>query len=33
MLMRLAKLQQHFADDLPLTVRNPKSAAWVPPGN
>ena len=32
MLTRLAKLQQHFADDLPLTVRNPKPAAWIPPG-
>ncbi len=32
MLTRLTKLQQRFADDLPLTVRNPKPAAWVPPG-
>ena len=31
MLTRLTMLQQSFADDLPLTVRNPKPAAWVPP--
>jgi arylsulfatase A-like enzyme len=33
MLSRLTKLQQHFADDLPLTVRDPKPAAWTPPEN
>lgn len=32
MLARLSKLQQHFTDDLPLTVLNPRPAAWVPPG-
>ena len=31
MLSRLNKLQQHYADDLPLTVANPKPAAWMPP--
>lgn len=31
MLTRLKSLQQHFGDDLPLTVENPQPAAWTPP--
>ncbi|HLQ44545.1 MAG TPA: sulfatase/phosphatase domain-containing protein, partial [Planctomycetaceae bacterium] len=31
LLSRLQKLQQHYTDDLPLTVTNPKPAHWTPP--
>jgi arylsulfatase A-like enzyme len=31
MLARLREQQQRYGDELPLTVANPKPAAWVPP--
>jgi arylsulfatase A-like enzyme len=31
MLARLHEWQKHYGDEAPLTVANPKSAAWVPP--
>lgn len=31
MLKRLSEWQQHFGDDLPLTVPHPKPSAWTPP--
>jgi len=33
MMSRLAKAQEKYGDDCPLTVANPKPAAWSPPGS
>ena len=32
MLSHLQSLQRYYADDLPLTIANPRPAAWMPPG-
>lgn len=33
MLAQIARWQKHYGDETPLTVANPKPAAWTPPGN
>ena len=32
MLARISQWQKHYGDETPLTVANPKPAAWAPPG-